>query len=88
MLNLPLVTWLRFGLWLALGFVIYFAYSRHHSALETAKELSGLRNRTGPDALSGRRHSVLGESGCFGNWLSSWMASSVFLFITMRLMRR
>ena len=28
---------LRFGLWLALGFVIYFAYSRHHSALATAK---------------------------------------------------
>lgn len=38
MLNLPLVTWLRFGLWLALGVVIYFTYSHHHSALETAKE--------------------------------------------------
>ncbi|MBK1717090.1 APC family permease [Thiocystis violacea] len=37
MLNLPLVTWLRFGLWLALGFVIYFTYSRHHSALATVE---------------------------------------------------
>ena len=31
--QLPLVTWLRFGLWLALGLVIYFVYSRRHSAL-------------------------------------------------------
>ncbi len=33
MLSLPLVTWLRFGAWLALGLVIYFAYSRKHSLL-------------------------------------------------------
>lgn len=33
MLSLPLVTWLRFGGWLAAGLVIYFLYSRHHSAL-------------------------------------------------------
>jgi APA family basic amino acid/polyamine antiporter len=31
--QLPLVTWLRFGLWLGLGLAIYFLYSRHHSAL-------------------------------------------------------
>jgi basic amino acid/polyamine antiporter, APA family len=31
--QLPLITWLRFGLWLAIGLVIYFGYSRHHSAL-------------------------------------------------------
>jgi hypothetical protein len=30
------VTWLRFGTGLALGLVIYFVYSRRHSALATA----------------------------------------------------
>ncbi len=36
-MQLPLITWLRFGLWLALGLVIYFAYSRRHSALAVAE---------------------------------------------------
>ncbi|MBT2526961.1 amino acid permease [Streptomyces sp. ISL-99] len=31
MLNLPAETWLRFGIWMALGYVLYFAYSRSHS---------------------------------------------------------
>jgi basic amino acid/polyamine antiporter, APA family len=29
--SLPLETWLRFLIWLAIGLVIYFLYSRHHS---------------------------------------------------------
>lgn len=33
MLNLTVETWLRFLIWLALGFVIYFAYGRGHSRL-------------------------------------------------------
>ncbi len=33
MLNLSVETWLRFLIWLALGFAIYFAYSRRHSRL-------------------------------------------------------
>ncbi|MEK7759145.1 MAG: amino acid permease, partial [Pseudomonadota bacterium] len=33
MLSLPTVTWVRFGVWLVLGIVIYFAYSRLHSTL-------------------------------------------------------
>lgn len=33
MLNLTVETWLRFLIWLAAGFVIYFAYSRRHSRI-------------------------------------------------------
>ena len=31
MLNLSVETWLRFLIWLAIGFAIYFAYSRRHA---------------------------------------------------------
>ena len=31
--SLPWLTWLSFGIWLAVGLVIYFSYSRQHSAL-------------------------------------------------------
>lgn len=33
MLNLPAQTWERFGIWMAAGLVVYFAYSRRHSRL-------------------------------------------------------
>jgi APA family basic amino acid/polyamine antiporter len=33
MVSLPLMTWLRFGIWLALGLVIYAGYSYRHSKL-------------------------------------------------------
>ncbi|MER5887024.1 amino acid permease [Streptomyces sp. NPDC001941] len=33
MLNLPAETWLRFGIWMVLGAVVYFAYGRGHSRL-------------------------------------------------------
>ncbi|EIC08609.1 amino acid permease-associated region [Microbacterium laevaniformans OR221] len=33
MLNLTVETWLRFLIWLVIGFVVYFAYSRRHSRL-------------------------------------------------------
>jgi len=31
MLNLPVETWLRFAVWMVIGFLVYFAYSRSHS---------------------------------------------------------
>ena len=39
-LNLELMTWVRFLVWLAIGLVIYFAYSYSHARLGTHKELS------------------------------------------------
>ena len=33
MLNLSVETWLRFVIWLAIGFAIYFAYSRRHAKI-------------------------------------------------------
>jgi APA family basic amino acid/polyamine antiporter len=31
MSGLPILTWLRFFAWLAIGLSIYYLYSRHHS---------------------------------------------------------
>jgi len=33
MFSLPVENWIRLGVWLAIGFAIYFGYSRHHSHL-------------------------------------------------------
>lgn len=33
MLNLPTETWLRFALWMVIGFLVYFLYGRGHSRL-------------------------------------------------------
>ena len=36
MAGLPLVTWLRFFVWLIIGLVIYLMFGRRHSVLEAA----------------------------------------------------
>ena len=38
MLSLPLVTWIRFVVWMLAGLVIYFSYGRFHSRVNTAAE--------------------------------------------------
>jgi APA family basic amino acid/polyamine antiporter len=35
MLNLPGETWLRFGVWMVIGVVLYFTYGRRHSRFNT-----------------------------------------------------
>ncbi|EWT00673.1 amino acid permease [Intrasporangium oryzae NRRL B-24470] len=44
-LNLSIETWIRFVIWMVLGFVIYFGYSRSHSKLATGEsEVSPARS--------------------------------------------
>ncbi|MDH4272377.1 MAG: amino acid permease, partial [Candidatus Aminicenantes bacterium] len=38
MYSLPVVTWIRFGVWLAAGLLIYFVYSVRHSKLQHGLE--------------------------------------------------
>ncbi len=37
MLNLSLETWIRFVIWLVIGFIVYFTYSRKHSRLNATE---------------------------------------------------
>ncbi|MFJ8150813.1 amino acid permease [Streptomyces sp. NPDC094468] len=37
MLNLPAETWLRFAIWMVIGFAVYFLYGRKHSRLAEAE---------------------------------------------------
>ncbi|GHI02362.1 amino acid permease [Streptomyces cellostaticus] len=38
MLNLPAETWLRFAIWMVIGFLVYFLYGRSHSRLGRHEE--------------------------------------------------
>jgi basic amino acid/polyamine antiporter, APA family len=35
--SLPTTTWVRFGIWMAIGLIVYFAYSRRHSRLASSE---------------------------------------------------
>jgi APA family basic amino acid/polyamine antiporter len=37
MAGLPIMNWIRFFIWLVIGLVIYFSYSRFHSEFATRK---------------------------------------------------
>ena len=48
MLGLPRHAWERFGIWLALGLVLYFAYGYRHSTLRRSADNAAGRARTPP----------------------------------------
>ena len=41
MLSLPVLTWVRFLVWLDIGILIYWFYGRTHSPLANRAELAG-----------------------------------------------
>ena len=49
MLNLPAGTWIRFFVWMAIGFAIYFAYGASHSRLVTDPNYSREADATAAD---------------------------------------
>ena len=48
MLNLPAETWLRFGIWMVLGFLVYFLYGRSHSRLGREQEATAAQAPNNP----------------------------------------
>jgi APA family basic amino acid/polyamine antiporter len=57
MLNLTTLTWVRFAIWLGLGFIVYFAYGRRHSLVGQAakrerEEAAVARAQAHPNALA------------------------------------
>jgi APA family basic amino acid/polyamine antiporter len=47
MLSLPVMTWIRFVVWLAIGLLIYFLYSVRHSKIRHGAD-TGITEDTPP----------------------------------------
>ena len=48
MLSLPLETWIRFFVWLAIGLLIYFLYGVSHSKLRSGVDTGGTEDQPPP----------------------------------------
>jgi len=53
MLNLPAATWVRFLVWMVIGFVVYFAYGARHSRLVTDPNYSREADASRREARAG-----------------------------------
>jgi len=51
MTNLTTLTWIRFGIWLLVGLVIYFAYSYWHSELRRGRAVQVAADSRAPEAV-------------------------------------
>ena len=45
MLNLSIETWLRFAIWMALGFIVYFVYGYRKARLGTGETLHDMSHK-------------------------------------------
>jgi APA family basic amino acid/polyamine antiporter len=59
MLNLTTLTWARFGVWLLLGFIVYFAYGRRHSLVGI--EAKRIVDATEREELAAEKRALKGE---------------------------
>jgi APA family basic amino acid/polyamine antiporter len=78
MLSLPVLTWVRFLVWLNIGMMIYWFYGRQHSPLRDSTEAA---RRSGSEAL-GNFVTIVGALGLFNGFFMTVLGFMTALGIT------